>query len=555
MVLLLLSANHHDLDLADIERLSVGAEGVGRQVVAARPAVRGAVVLATCNRFELYLDAGTDPEEVARAAHEAVARASGADVADVARLMRTASGEEAVQHLFEVASGLDSMVVGEREITGQVRRALSAARSEGITSPLLEQTLQRATRTSRQVAVATDLARAGRSVVAVALDLAGARLAALACERDGGTLPADPHQGPVPRASWAGRRVLLVGTGSYAGASLAALRERGATDVQVWSASGRAQAFAESHGVRAATADLAAALGRADLVVTCRGTGTPVLDAATVAAAVRARPAGADPLVMVDLALHHDIDPAVADIAGVVLVDLPTVREHAPAATAAEVARAREIVADGVRALAEDAAERRMDDAVVALRNRVADAVAAEIDRLPDGAVPAEQAAQALRRLAARLVHEPTVRARAAGREGRVEIHLEALEQVLGLSVPAAAPRQGAQAEAAAEDAALAEAVAAVAEDPELAEAVTAVAEEPGPVDAADLAAAVAAVTGEPHLADDPAVAEAPAAPGVCPHAVAEAPVPAAQVAVPRPPGAPGARARRSAGSLSPTRP
>jgi len=435
----MLSANHHDLDLADIDRLSSGANELGRQVVAEDPAVNGAVVLATCNRFEVYLDADESEGEAAAtaAAYRAVAKASGADVDEVARLMRPASGEQAVSHLFEVAAGLDSMVVGEREITGQVRRALAAARAEGTTSPLLEQTLQHATRTSRQVAVATDLARAGRSVVSVALDLAAARFASEVCERDVTAWPADPHASPVPHGTWAGHRTLLVGTGSYAGASLAALRERGANDVVVWSASGRAEAFAASHHIAVAATDLAEALQSADLVVTCRGTGTPVLDADTVRAAVARRPEGAGPLVLVDLALHRDVDPAVADLPGALLVDLSMVREHAPATTAAEVVRARAIVADGVRALAEMTAERRMDAAVVALRAKVSDAVAAELDRLPaEGTVSAERAAQALRRLAARLVHEPTVLARSAGREGRTEEHLRALELALGVRVP-----------------------------------------------------------------------------------------------------------------------
>jgi glutamyl-tRNA reductase len=318
-----------------------------------------------------------------------------------------------------------------------VRRALTAAREEGTTSPLLEQTLQHATRTSRQVAVETDLARAGRSVVSVALDLAAARFAALTCERDVAAPPADPHEGPVPHGSWAGHRTLLVGTGSYAGASLAALRERGAQDVAVWSASGRAEAFAASHHVTVADADLTTALAAADLVVTCRGTGTPVLDVATVSAAAARRPAGAGSLVLVDLALHNDVDPAVAALPDVILVDLATVREHAPATTAAELVRARTIVAEGVRTLAETTAERRMDAAVVALRTKVADAVAAELDRLPaEGTVSAERAAQALRRLAARLVHEPTILARSAGREGRTEEHLRALEVALGVRVP-----------------------------------------------------------------------------------------------------------------------
>ncbi|MFD1506132.1 hypothetical protein ACFSBG_10670, partial [Georgenia yuyongxinii] len=136
-----------------------------------------------------------------------------------------------------------------------------------------------------------------------------------------------------------------------------------------------------------------------------------------------------------------DVDPPAAGLDDVVLVDLPTVRDHAPRATAVEVERARAIVADGIGTFDGTVAERRMDDAVVALRSRVADAVNAELERLPaEGAVSAERAAQALRRLAARLVHEPTVRARAAGREGRTEEHLRALEQVLGVAVAAPDP-------------------------------------------------------------------------------------------------------------------
>lgn len=432
--LLLLSADHHRVGLSDVERLSTGADAVG-PALAGHPGVAGVVVLATCNRFELYVDAEGDPDAVLAAAGEAVAGASGTSPAEVARLMRRSVGTAATRHLFEVASGLDSMVVGEREITGQVRRALAAARAGGLTTPLLEATLQHATRTSRRVAVDTDLARAGRSVVSVALDLTGARLGALACERPEPESVAGPEGAELPRADLTGSRVLLLGTGSYAGATVAALRERGATDVRVWSASGRAADFAARHGTAAAAPDLAAALAGTDLVVTCRGTGTPVLDTAVVGPAAAARAAGAPPLAVVDLALHRDVDPGVADLPGVLLVDLPTVRAHAPTTTARDVELARRIVDQGVRELEELTAEREMAAAVVALRARVFDAVAAEVDRLPAGTLTTAEAAQALRRLGSRLLHEPTVRARAAGREGRGDEHLAALSAALGIDV------------------------------------------------------------------------------------------------------------------------
>lgn len=421
MALALLSASHRRAPLAAIERLSAAGPdrlraaltdhagaAAGSLDVTADCGISGAVVLATCNRLEVYLDA-EDPAAAGEAARHTVARVSGLAPEEVARLTVTLDGAEATRHLFEVASGLDSMVVGEREIAGQVRRALEQAREAGLTTPLLERTFQHASRTSREVAVTTDVTRAGASVASVALDLVGRPLT--------------------------GARALLVGTGSYAGVVLAALRGRGAADVTVWSASGRAERFAESHDVPA-TADLATALERADLVVTCRGTGAPILDAPTVAAARAGRPVE-DELVVVDLALNRDVDPAVGRLGGVRLIDLTTVREHVPPATAAEVERAREIVAGGVRRLGEDLAGRAVDEAVVALRRRVEAAVAEEVSRLPAGGeLPAEDAARALRRLAARLLHTPTVHARSAARQGRAVEHLQALEQVLGLSVP-----------------------------------------------------------------------------------------------------------------------
>lgn len=422
MALAVISASHRRAGLAGVERLSASgadrllavladhaAAGAGSLDPSADCGIGGAVVLSTCNRLEVYLD-GDDPLAAAEHARHAVARATGLSPDEVAEHTAVLADDAATRHLFEVASGLDSMVVGEREIVGQVRRALDSARAAGLTTPLLERTFQHASRTSREVAVTTDLSRAGASVASVALDLAGRPLA--------------------------GTRALLVGTGAYAGVALAALRARGVADVAVWSASGRADQFTESHDA-VAVADLDAALTRADVVVSCRGTGTVVLDVATVAAALGER---TEELVVVDLALSRDVAPAVGDLPGVRLVDLETVRSHLPATTTAEVDRARELVARGVERLGDDLAARAVDDAVVALRRRVEDAVAEELSRLPaEGQVSSEDAARALRRLAARLLHTPTVHARTAARDGRATEHVRALEQVLGVKVPSPA--------------------------------------------------------------------------------------------------------------------
>lgn len=405
VALLSCAASHHDLELSALERLSTDWAGVGPELVAAAGPVRGAVVLATCNRFELYLD--VDDERLAEAcaaASEAVAARSGLAPTTVRGHLRHRTETEAAQHLFAVAAGLDSMVVGEREIAGQVRRALTHARREGTTTSVLEQLFQRASRVSRAVEAATGLGGTGRSVVGVALDLAA------------GTLPRHVHDGAAAadeHVDWSGLRVVLVGTGSYAGASLAALRSRGCRDVRVWSASGRAAAFAAARGAHVADPDLLSELAHADLVVACSGTGGPVLHGSALAA-VRSAAGNAEPLTVVDLALRHDVDPSVGALPQVHLVSLHSVAEHAPAGSVA-VTEGTEMVA---AAAAEFVAERRVrawDPAVVAERTRV---------------LAATEDDQAARRRARAALHGPTVRAREAARRGDVDAYRQALAEL-----------------------------------------------------------------------------------------------------------------------------
>lgn len=431
MVLLSLTASHRELDLDALERLSTGSSSVGRVVVGSCGPVAGAVVISTCNRFELYLDvdaplSGDSVRHATRHVAELVARASGVTGDVAARSFTVRTGPEVTEHLFAVASGLDAMVVGEREIAGQVKRSLADAREQETTSKTLELLFQTASRTSKRVGTDTELGAAGRSVVALALDLA---------ERE---LP-----------PWDGTRAVLIGTGSYAGASVAALRARGCDDIRVYSQSGRAEAFAESHGVQPVDS-LVEALADADLVVSCSGArgraaatpraepaeteqderlsamvsgnfGSPatlpglvtesgpeaslghVLD---TAALVRARERAADragdepesrPLVILDLALHRDVDPRVADVEGVLLYDLATLKAHAPAVARDVVAQAQGIVDAAARRFEETRLGREADAAVVALldeaevrvRAEVADAVARLTDELAARGEPA----------------------------------------------------------------------------------------------------------------------------------------------------------------------
>lgn len=434
MVLMSLIAGHHDLDLDVLDQLSVGGHDVAREAVLSRTGPDGAVVLATCNRYEVYLEVA-DEAAVASSREtvtELVAQASGLDRAQVAAHLRVLTGPDVAAHLFEVAAGLDSMVVGEQEISGQVRRALTSAREVGTTSSGLEHLFQSASRSARAVATRTGLGAAGRSLVSVALDLARERLT------------------EAGATSWALTRVVLVGTGSYAGASLAALRARGAHDVHVYSQSGRAVAFADARGIVAIEdSALPAAVAGADMVLACSGVAGPVLDADRLGAIRRSAGAaegtgegdGPRPLVVVDLALRHDVDPSVADLPGVHLITLDTVAKLAPDRHAQPVEEARVIVEAAVEEFMADQRGRERSAEVVAARDRALEAAEVEIARrlggpgaVPDGhdAGPTapERELRALRRAARAAVHGPTVRAHAAARIGDVRAYEEALDEL-----------------------------------------------------------------------------------------------------------------------------
>ncbi|MFE4464763.1 glutamyl-tRNA reductase [Oerskovia sp. NPDC056781] len=497
MVLLSMTASHHELDMSTLELLSTGAGSVGRAAVATCEAITGAVVVSTCNRFEVYLDVespvdGWGVQHASREVARLVAAASGVAEDVAVRAFSTRTGPDVAAHLFEVAAGLDSMVVGEREIAGQVKRALEEAREGGVTSSTLELLFQTASRTSKKISNETTLGGNGRSVVSLGLDLASAEL-----------------------PPWRQVRAVLIGTGSYAGASLAALRARGCDDVRVYSGSGRAEQFAADRGVVAVT-DLVEALEDADLVVSCSGArgralagaggagagaggaaGAPtvtgsgaegdarpaegdllvaggdetltegdmfvgggdalghVLDAAAV---VRARSRAAEaagdeaphrPMVVLDLALHRDVDPRVADLDGVLLYDLASLKAHSPALGSLVVGQARTIVDRATQDFEETRLGRAADTAVVALLDDADRRIAAEVAervaerRAAGGEVDdadTEALARSVRRRVHAELHDAIVAARAsalaAAREEASAVVADAEAAILGADVP-----------------------------------------------------------------------------------------------------------------------
>ena len=427
-MLLCLTVDHRNADLALLERIERRTDTV-TTALSDPELARGAVVLATCNRFEAYLDApGLAPEQ----ALDGLARATGLSRTELSAACSVHRGEAAAEHLFAVSSGLESASVGEAEIAGQVRRAIDAARASGRASTELERLFQQAMVVSKRVKHRTGLQTRGRSLVQLALALVDSRV-----------------------GDWQACRVLLIGTGAYAGASLAALRAHGAKRIGVYSPSGRADAFADSHGIRPVARDaLDAELRDTDLVVACSTVHEPLLtrerfdDTVTegsppfcsrfgrLPAPERSR---TRPRLLIDMGLPRNIAPDVAGVAGVELLDLETIALHAPIPELGAELEARDIVRTAAAEFTALRAERDAIPALRELRSFVNGILEDELSRIRDratgGATEPDHTAEteaALRHLAGRLLHRPTVRLRELAREGRAGEGAGAVSTLLG---------------------------------------------------------------------------------------------------------------------------
>jgi len=407
-VLFCLTANHRTTEFDVLDRISRVTSTTAADLLARQDFVRGAIVLSTCNRFEAYIEVDDPLTAASELAVEAVIEAlephAGPDAEALRATAVALTGQDVVKHLFAVSSGLESMVLGEEEITGQVQRALRDAREAGTTSSGLELLFQRAAHASREARAQGDLAAAGRSLARLALDLADTR---------------------VP--DWADARVLLVGTGSYAATTVAALQARGARDIRVFSATGRAERFAVRYGVRAES-DLRDAIRDAEVVITCTAryvvTAADILDAGLLPGARRR--------LVIDLGLPRNVEPAVGDLPGIDLLDLEIIGRHASLPDLGP--GAHEAVGSAAAAFE---ADRLAAPAVVALRRHVDAVLQSEIDRArARGGDDAHEAA--LRHFAGVLLHGPSVRAREFAAEGRLGEFERALDTLFGITAEAA---------------------------------------------------------------------------------------------------------------------
>lgn len=416
MSVLVVGLSHRTAPVSLLERVVLDRDAVVKLLHDATRSeqVAEAVVVSTCNRLEVYADVARFHSGIGELS-ELLARHTGVAHDTLTPHLYVHYEDRAVQHLFALVCGLESMVLGEAQILGQVRTALRTAQTEHTAGRTLNDLLQQALRVGKRARSETGIDRAAPSLVSAGLAAADAHLGGLA-----------------------GRRAVVVGAGAMGRLAGTALQGAGARTTFVNRTAAHAQRLAdELDGATAALADLSAVLADAELVVTCTGAVGVVVEHDVLAAA---RAGGTAPLVVVDLALPHDVDPSVAELPGVALVGLEQLaaRSADDPEAGAEVEAVRRVVAEEVaRHLAAQRAD-RVSPTVVALRARAREVVDSELTRL-DSRLPLldpvdrAEVAAAVRRVVEKLLHPPTVRMKQLAAQQGGDQYAEALHLLFDL--------------------------------------------------------------------------------------------------------------------------
>jgi glutamyl-tRNA reductase len=414
MSVLVVGLSHKSAPVPTLERAVVTGDTLGKLLrdVFGADGVAGSLVVSTCNRVEVYAEVEKFHGGVS-AICDLLARHSGVPLAELTPHLYVHYEDRAIQHLLSVACGLDSMVIGEGQILGQVRQALRIAGEQGTLGRTLSDLGSLALRAGKRAHAETGIDRAGASLVSVGLDAAARHLRGVTPLRGAG---------PAPAGVLAGLSVLVVGAGSMSSLAVATAARMGAARLVVANRSAsRAQRLAASAPatVTATAADLSrlpAEIAAADLVASCTGAPGHVITADTVRAALASRAPAGRRLVLLDLALPRDVDPAAAALPGVGVIGLEEVSQGPHrGAHEQDVAAVRRIVAEELAAQVSADRAARVAPTVVALRAKAAEVVDAELARLAGrvGGLDARtrrEIAQSMRRIADKLLHAPTVR-------------------------------------------------------------------------------------------------------------------------------------------------
>jgi glutamyl-tRNA reductase len=407
MELLALGVSHKTAPVAVRERLAFSDPEARRFLDEIVPdAAQEAVVISTCNRTEFYVVA-SDPVQAEAAVLTALARRADIRPTELAEVMYFPRNCDAARQLYRVASGLESMIIGEAEVQGQVRRAYEAALAADTTGPLTNRLFTAALQTGRRVRSETSIGAGRTSVSTVAVDLAKDVVGHLA-----------------------DREVLIIGAGETSELTAQALATEGVSTIFVANRhADRARSLAERFGGTVLSLDhLPTQLETADIVVASTSSPHPIVTADALAEVVRAR--GGKPIVLIDLAVPRDIDPECADLPGVSVYDmddLQAVVARNLEVRSEEALLAERVVEDEIQRFAKWLGQLDVVPTVAALRRRSDEIVAGVLaenatrwESMSDQ--DRERVEKLARTVAQRLLHEPTLRMKAAGGHGRLQV-------------------------------------------------------------------------------------------------------------------------------------
>ncbi|GAB83526.1 glutamyl-tRNA reductase [Gordonia rubripertincta] len=437
MSVLLFGVSHRSAPVEVLERLTVSDHDRPKLVdeLLSSRAISEAMVVSTCNRVEIYavVDAFHPALE---AVGEVLGDHSGMTVNEMTRHAYVRYSEAAVEHLFTVAAGLDSLVVGEQQILGQIRNAYLSADANDSAGRVLHELAQQALRVGKRVHTETGIDRAGASVVSVALHRAKSLLT-----------------DPATKAHRL-RTAVVVGAGAMGGLATAQLAREGVTEMSVVNrtvenARHLADNIAANHGITVhgvGLDELPAAMAAADVVVSCTGSVGSVISVGAVHSALAERNRNGDttPMVICDLGLPRNVDPAAARLPGVHVVDIEGLRGDSETQAAEnDTLAARSIVAAELADYLTHQRQAEVTPTVAALRQRAADVVEAEIlrleTRLPDlENNQRDEVAKTVRRVVDKLLHAPTVRVKQLASTPNGDHYAEALRELFELKPGAA---------------------------------------------------------------------------------------------------------------------
>jgi glutamyl-tRNA reductase len=394
MSILVIGVNHRSGPLSVLERVSVAPDAVPKAVVnlVNRDNIREVAVLSTCNRTEIYA-----VTERFHGAYDDIkgflGELGGLTADDLSAYVFAQHDEAAVEHLFEVAAGLDSAVLGESEILGQVKTAWEVAQSEGGTRNTLNLLFRHAITAGKRARTETSIGRGTASMSHAAVEMVVERLGSLQ-----------------------GTRVLVVGAGAMGDGIAVALHHAGAGDITVANRTAqRGDALAQRVDGRSVGFDrLPEALGTADLVLTCTGSEEPVITAELIGLARQPL----RPMLIVDIALPRDVEPTVGNLPGITVWDLDDLRtwaERGRSLRLSEVDTVRSILREQIDRFRAESTALQATPLVIAMRDRAEQVRLQELERLSgrlaDMTHEQREAVDAVTRsILAKLLHAPSVR-------------------------------------------------------------------------------------------------------------------------------------------------